>query len=88
MPDAYKQCPVAPEHYAASVQAIQAPSGTWEFQVCYTLLFGFSDAVLGFSAVSKFLETVARRMLLLLTTMSYDGANSQDLLLGYGCAQD
>ena len=50
-------------------------------------MFGFSDAVLGFNAVSKFLETVARRLLLLLTTMYYDDASTQDLTSGYGCAQ-
>ena len=80
MPDAYRSCPVDPQHLRVNIVAVREPrTGQLRFQEARALLFGFSASVLQLSRWSALIETAARRVLQLLQAMYVDDAHLSDL---------
>lgn len=88
LPDAYRYAPAASGDYPYNIVAVKDPStSTFVFQIMFGLLFGHSSAVMNFNRWSRFLESVSRRVLILLLSMYYDDASLLDLLSANGNGQ-
>jgi hypothetical protein len=88
LPNAYRSCPVMPAHYRYNTRAVQCPqSGLWFFQIMYSLLFGFKNAVMSFNRLSFFLQALARRLLAICCSFYYDDASLVDWNRAMGSSQ-
>jgi hypothetical protein len=88
MPDAYKWCPILPDHWRVNVQALfDVERRCWVYQEVWGNLFGYINAVLNFNRIPKFMQALARRWLAILLAMYFDDASIQDLSSGEGTAQ-
>ena len=79
LPDAYRWCPVAPDHLRYNIQALFHPeSGELQYQVVHGQIFGFVNSVLNFNKLSRFIQSMLRRWLGTMVALYFDDANIVD----------
>ena len=89
LPDAYRGCPVHPEHRCFTIVVVFDPSSReWKFFKYTGLLYGLASAVLSFNRLPTLLVAAARRLLPLACGAYYDDIFDLSIRTNATVAQD
>ena len=88
LPDAYRGCPVAPDHQCVSIVAVYCTQAeAWRYTQIWGLAYGLTSAVVSFNRFPTLLVAAARRLLGILCGAYFDDIVTTDSVLGRGSSQ-